>query len=89
MRRYQAACRHCSFMSLWEGNRGFCLEEISRHLEMEHEITGVPNAEDYKLREQRQCDYCLETYLDHCTKCNRDFCHLHAGDIDGLCGGCI
>jgi hypothetical protein len=27
--------------------------------------------------------------VDDCTKCRQDFCNLHAGDIDGLCGGCI
>jgi hypothetical protein len=38
---------------------------------------------------ERQCDYCLEPCLDDCTKCRHDFCSFHAGDIDGLCGGCI
>ena len=44
---------------------------------------------DYQLDRQRQCDSCLEPYVDDCTKCRRDFCHFHTGDIDGLCGGCI
>ena len=46
-------------------------------------------AADYRLAAERQCDYCLEPYLDDCTKCRHDFCAWHAGDIDGLCGGCI
>ena len=44
---------------------------------------------DYQMGRERQCDYCLEPFLDDCTKCREDFCRLHAGDIDGLCGGCI
>jgi hypothetical protein len=32
-------------------------------------------------------DYCLEPYLDHCTKWSRNFCSFHAGDLDGLGGG--
>ena len=89
MRRYQAVCRHCGLVSPWQGKREVCLGDMSRHLEQEHEIAGVPDAKDYELQEQRQCDYCLEEYLDHCTKCDRDFCRFHQGDIDGLCGGCI
>lgn len=88
MWRYQAVCRHCGFTSLWQGNREGCREEILLHLNAEHDpAPGAAAA--YELREERQCDYCLEAYLDHCTKCDRDFCRFHAGDIDGLCGGCI
>lgn len=64
-------------------------QEIFTHLKDSHKITEAQYPEDYLLDRQRQCDSCLEPYLDDCTKCCKDFCHLHAGDIDGLCGGCI
>jgi hypothetical protein len=38
---------------------------------------------------QRQCDWCLEEFVDSCTKCEKDFCRLHSGVIDGLCSCCI
>lgn len=65
-----------------------CREDILLHLKEAHN-PAPEAAAAYELREERQCDYCLEVYLDHCTKCDRDFCRFHAGDIDGLCGGCI
>ena len=73
----------------WQGDRQGCLGDVWRHLKQEHDLAAAREGADYELREARQCDYCLEEYLDHCTKCGRDFCDLHAGDIDGLCGGCI
>lgn len=88
MWRYQAVCRYCGFKSLWQGRREKCRGEILPHLHREHHLPRE-EAEAYELREQRQCDYCLEPYLDHCTKCDGDFCRFHQGDIDGLCGGCI
>jgi hypothetical protein len=87
MWRYRAVCRHCGFMSPWQGNRETCRDDILLHLK-EHG-PGQGQMAAYELNEQRQCDYCLEEYLDHCTKCGRDFCRFHQGDIDGLCGGCI
>jgi len=64
------------------------LAEITRHLREAHGL-AAPREGDFQLARERQCDYCLESSLDQCTKCTRDFCALHAGDIDGLCGGCI
>ena len=89
MWRYQAVCRHCGLASPWQGQEEICRQGMLRHLDEEHNLPGGTSAVDYELKEQRQCDYCLEEYLDHCTKCDRDFCRFHAGDIDGLCGGCI
>ena len=88
MRRYQAVCRHCGLASPWQRDGEGCRESMLLHLKEEHGLDPGAAA-DYELREQRQCDYCLEEYLDHCTKCDRDFCRFHQGDIDGLCGGCI
>ena len=89
MRRYQAVCRHCGFLSVWQGEAETCREVVLRHLEQEHHLTAGRESSDYELSGQRQCDYCLEEFIDSCTKCGRDFCRFHAGDIDGLCGGCI
>jgi len=89
MWRYQAACRHCGFMSPWQGDPEKCREGMLLHLRQEHNPASGREQDDFESSAQRQCDYCLEAYLDSCTKCERDFCHLHAGDIDGLCGGCI
>ncbi len=61
----------------------------SGHLRDCHGISEPQEAADYQSVAARQCDYCLEPYLDDCTKCRHDFCRFHAGDIDGLCGGCI
>jgi hypothetical protein len=58
-------------------------------LEEAHGLSEVRESAHYRLVAERQCDYCLEPYLDDCTRCDHDFCALHAGDIDGLCGGCI
>ena len=58
-------------------------------MEEAHGLKVARETADYLMVAARQCDYCLEPYLDDCTKCRHDFCALHAGDIDGLCGGCI
>jgi len=63
--------------------------EIFSHLKDTHNLEKARHPDDYRLERERQCDSCLEPYLDDCTKCGQDFCNLHAGDIDGLCGGCI
>ena len=90
MWRYQAVCRHCGLASPWQGDGEVCRHGMLRHLKQKHDLApGQEAGADYELREQWQCDYCLEPYLDSCTKCDRDFCRFHAGDIDGLCGGCI
>ncbi len=89
MWRYQALCRHCGLASMWQGNREICQEGMLLHLGQEHNLATAREPSDYGISRQRQCDYCLEEFIDSCTKCGRDFCHLHAGDIDGLCGGCI
>ncbi len=89
MWRYQAQCAHCNFASAWNGSEERSRQQLAKHLQAVHAVpTGLEN-DDYHLARERQCDYCLEPYLDDCTKCRRDFCRLHAGDIDGLCGGCI
>jgi hypothetical protein len=63
--------------------------EILAHLKDSHNCEIPRPADDYQVERERQCDFCLEPYVDDCTKCAQDFCNLHAGDIDGLCGGCI
>jgi hypothetical protein len=89
MWRHLATCRHCLQESNWNQNREVSEQEIFLHLKHTHNVTKPRLLLDYKLDCQRQCDSCLEPYLDDCTKCRQDFCRLHAGDIDGLCGGCI
>ncbi len=54
-----------------------------------HGLREALETEGYLTVAARQCDYCLEPCMDDCTKCCDDFCALHAGDIDGLFGGCI
>jgi hypothetical protein len=63
--------------------------EILAHLQDSHNLEKPRRHDDYRVERERQCDFCLEPYVDDCTKCGQDFCNLHAGDIDGLCGGCI
>ena len=65
------------------------MQEIFTHLQQSHNITAPLLHDDFFIEQQRQCDSCLEPYVDDCTKCRQDFCSFHAGDIDGLCGGCI
>ena len=89
MWRYRAICRNCGQTSAWRRGRQESREEILRHLQASHGLGEAREPVDYQISAERQCDYCLEQYLDRCTKCNRDFCAFHAGDIDGLCGGCI
>ena len=89
MWRHHASCNHCSLTSHWCRDREESRQEILRHLQESHKIAAPAEAQDYRISQERQCDTCLEPYLDHCTKCNGDFCRLHEGDIDGLCGGCI
>ncbi len=89
MWRQCARCNYCGQSSAWHRDPEESRREILRHLEKAHNITGAQEPADYGLVAQRQCDYCLEPYLDDCTKCRHDFCQWHAGDIDGLCGGCI
>jgi len=89
MIRQRAGCSHCGHKSTWRREREENRQEILRHLRDFHGLAMAQEEVDYQIAAARQCDYCLEPYLDHCTKCSRDFCRLHAGDIDGLCGGCI
>ena len=89
MWRQHAFCQHCGRASRWQRERDECRREIVNHLGETHNIAGPREDRDYIFIKERQCDYCLEPYVDHCTKCDRDFCRLHEGDIDGLCGGCI
>jgi hypothetical protein len=63
--------------------------EILAHLRDRHNLEKPLPPNQYRLEREHQCDFCLEPYVDNCTKCGQDFCNLHAGDIDGLCGGCI
>jgi hypothetical protein len=63
--------------------------EIGAHLKNNHDCEKPRHPDDYEVKRERQCDFCLEPYVDDCTKCGQDFCNLHTGDIDGLCGGCI
>ncbi len=89
MWRQQAVCNHCGRSSAWRRDREESRQEIIRHLQESPALGAPQEPADYQVMAARQCDYCLEPYLDHCTKCSRDFCTFHAGDIDGLCGGCI
>lgn len=88
MWRYRGNCRHCGQASAWYGDLEEGRQEIIRHLAEFHGIAGCEPT-NYQILAERQCDSCLEPYLDDCTKCGDDFCRWHAGDIDGLCGGCI
>ncbi len=89
MWRHRATCKHCGQGSNWNKDREVSEQEIFIHLKTTHNITAPLHSDDYRLDRQRQCDSCLEPYVDRCTKCEKDFCSLHTGDIDGLCGGCI
>ena len=89
MWRHRATCSHCGLGSRWNRDREVSEAEIFAHLKDSHNSETAPRPDDYRLERERQCDSCLEPYLDDCTKCGQDFCNLHAGDIDGLCGGCI
>jgi hypothetical protein len=89
MWRHRATCKHCGQQSRWNRDREVSEEEILTHLKGRHRCDTAQLLADYSLERERQCDFCLEPYIDDCTKCGQDFCHLHAGDIDGLCGGCI
>ncbi len=89
MWRYRGECNHCGRASAWRRKREESRQEIIQHLKAGHGLAGPGEAADYRLVGERQCDYCLEAYLDDCTKCRHGFCAAHAGDIDGLCGGCI
>jgi hypothetical protein len=89
MWRHRATCSHCGLGSNWNQDREVSEQEIFAHLKEHHNLGEPLEAVDYALEQERQCDFCLEPFVDHCTKCRRDFCRLHAGDIDGLCGGCI
>jgi hypothetical protein len=89
MLRYHAKCSHCGQVSAWCEDIAASRREILGHLQAVHGIAAGREAADYLMAAARQCDYCLEPYLDDCTKCRHDFCGFHAGDIDGLCGGCI
>jgi hypothetical protein len=89
MWRHRATCSHCGQGSRWNRDREVSEAEIFAHLEEKHQVTSPLVQDDYLVERERQCDFCLEPYVDDCTKCGQDFCNLHAGDIDGLCGGCI
>lgn len=89
MWRQRATCALCSTVSSWNRDPEKSARQIRRHLLEVHGIEDPRPAADYQVVQERQCDYCLGSYMDDCTKCRRDFCKLHAGDIDGLCGGCI
>jgi predicted small metal-binding protein len=89
MWRHCATCGHCGQKTSWNEDREVSEQEIFTHLQNRHKIRQPLDLDDYQVDRQRQCDSCLEPYLDDCTKCRQDFCQFHAGDIDGLCGGCI
>jgi hypothetical protein len=89
MWRHRATCSHCGQRSRWNRDREVSEAEILAHLKDSHQCEKPRLPDDYRVERERQCDFCLEGYVDDCTKCGQDFCKLHAGDIDGLCGGCI
>jgi hypothetical protein len=87
--RHQATCQHCGQKSNWNQNGEVSVQEIFTNLRQSHQITAPLIYNDYQIERQRQCDSCLEPYVDNCIKCRQDFYRFHAGDIDGLCGSCI
>ena len=89
MLRHRAKCRQCGQTSHWCRDLEESRREILRHLKEAHGLGLAQESGAYQIAAERQCDTCLEPYIDHCTKCDGDFCIFHAGDIDGLCGGCI
>ena len=89
MWRHRTTCSYCGLRSRWNRDREVSEAEIFSHLKASHNRENARHPDDYRLERERQCDSCLEPYVDDCTKCRQDFCRLHAGDIDGLCGGCI
>jgi hypothetical protein len=92
MWRQQALCGHCDLATPWNRDREQSEGQIHRHVRERHGIAAPQPNGDYRLIRERQCDYCLEPYLDDCTKCGRDYCRLHCGSVDGIhgyCGGCI
>jgi hypothetical protein len=89
MWRHRAVYNHCGRETSWQQDREPGLGEMTAHLREAHNLAEPQESRDFQVVKERQCDCCLESCLDHCTKCTRDFCRLHAGDIDGLCGGCI
>ena len=89
MWRHRANCNHCGQVTRWQRDLDQSLREIFVHLRQAHGLADPRQPADYHIRRERQCDYCLDPYVDRCTKCDRDFCRLHEGDIDGLCGRCI
>ncbi len=89
MWRHRARCKLCGLESPWQGDREVCRAQMAFHLKAAHQAGRPREGADYEVARERQCDSCLGPYLDHCTKCGGDYCELHAGDIDGLCGGCI
>jgi hypothetical protein len=89
MWRHRATCGHCGLKSRWNRDLELSEAEILTHLKANHNCDQARPPDDYRVERERQCDFCLEPYVDDCTKCGQDFCDLHTGDIDGLCGGCI
>jgi hypothetical protein len=89
MWRHRLICSHCGLKSRWNRDREVSEAEIFAHLKQSHDRANPLVLDDYQEVRERQCDSCLEPYVDDCTKCGQDFCNLHTGDIDGLCGGCI
>jgi len=89
MRRHGATCSHCGLRSRWNRELGASEAEILAHLQESHNLETPLPPEAERMERERQCDFCLEPYVDDCIKCGQDFCNLDVGDIDGLCGGCI
>ena len=89
MLRHCAKCSYCGQATAWCEDVEESRRQLLGHLQAVHGMVAGRESADYRLVAARQCDYCLEPYLDDCTKCRHDFCAGHAGDIDGLCGGCI
>jgi hypothetical protein len=89
MMRYQAICSRCAAVSQWNQDRRESLREIRAHLEGEHQVEEAREDDDFRIVAQNQCHYCLEEFLDRCTKCEKDYCQVHEGFIHGYCGNCI
>ena len=86
MWRYQAICHIAADVGLDRDRES--RQEILRHLQESHGLGG-PGAGGLSNHRRAPVRLLPGALPGYCTKCGRDFCAFHAGDIDGLCGGCI
>ena len=73
MWRHRATCSHCGLKSRWNRDRELSEAEILAHLKDSHNCEIPQTPDDYLVERERQCDSCLEPYVDDCTKCGAGF----------------